>query len=73
MGVNRLGIDGNNIKYDGSSRVIDFKGKRLDNFKKNKSKIAISSFSKTLINAYRKKFPVLSDAYNFTFHFESPK
>ncbi|MDG1439310.1 MAG: amidohydrolase [Flavobacteriales bacterium] len=73
VGVNRLGIDGNNIKYDGSSRVFDFKGKRLDSFKKNKSKIAISSFSKTALNDYRKKFPVLSDADNFTFHFGSPK
>ena len=73
MGVNRLGIDGNNIKYDGSSRVFDFKGKRLDSFKKNKSKIAISSFSKTALNDYLKKFPVLSDADNFTFHFGSPK
>ena len=69
IGVNRIGKDGNKIQYNGSSRIFDFKGERLDKFEINQSKIAINSFHKKDLNKYREKFPVLKDADDFTFQF----
>ena len=69
VGVNRTGMDGNKIQYNGSSRIFDFKGERLDNFKNNQAKISINNFDKNKLNDYREKFPVLKDADDFTFQF----
>ena len=69
IGVNRIGKDGNNIQYNGSSRIFDFKGKRLDNFEINHPKIAYNTFHKEDLNKYREKFPVIKDADDFIFQF----
>ena len=58
-------MDGNKIQYNGSSRIFDFKGERLDKFEINQPKIAINSFHKKDLNKYREKFPVLKDADDF--------
>ena len=69
IGVNRIGLDGKNNLYNGSSRIFNFKGERLDNFKNNQAKISINTFDKNKLNDYREKFPVLKDADDFTFQF----
>ena len=65
LGINRVGIDGNGIEYDGESRVFDYLGNRLDNFQPNKAMNSRIVLEKALLEEYRKKFPVLEDADPF--------
>lgn len=65
IGLNRIGKDNNKIDYDGSSRVFNFKGNRIDKFEANNFHIEKSIFIKTELNTYREKFPVLQDADDF--------
>ena len=65
IGVNRIGKDNNKIDYDGSSRVFNFQGNRIDKFEANNFHIEKSIFIKTELNTYREKFPVLQDADDF--------
>ena len=65
IGVNRVGIDGNGIEYDGESRIFDFLGNRLDNFQPNKAVNSHIVLEKARLEEYRKKFPVLEDADPF--------
>lgn len=67
VGVNRIGKDANEIKYNGSSRVYDFKGKRIDNFKNNIPSVQINHLVKSELVSFRNKFPVLKDADDFNF------
>ena len=67
IGINRVGNDGNGIKYDGSSRVFDFKGKRLDQFKNDIFCVQHVNLNKKSLNEFRKKFPALNDADKFRF------
>ena len=60
-----LELDISKIDYDGSSRVFNFKGNRIDKFKANNFHIEKSIFIKTELNTYREKFPVLQDADDF--------
>ena len=65
VGVNRIGQDANEIKYNGSSRVYDFKGERMDNFKNNMPRVEINTLVKSELDSFRNKFPVLKDADDF--------
>jgi len=66
IGVNRVGKDGNEISHSGDSAIIDFKGEI-------KSKISAHEIGAETINLsyqelleFRKQFPVLNDADNFS-------
>ena len=65
VGVNRIGQDANEIKYNGSSRVYNFKGDRMDNFKDNMPRVQINNLVKSKLASFRNKFPVLKDADDF--------
>ena len=65
VGVNRIGQDANEVKYNGSSRVYDFKGERIDDFKENMPSVQINNFVKRELASFRNKFPVLKDADDF--------
>ena len=65
VGVNRIGQDANEIKYNGSSRVYNFKGDRMDDFKDNMSIVQINNLVKSKLDSFRNKFPVLKDADDF--------
>ena len=65
VGVNRIGQDANEIKYNGSSRVYDFKGERMDDFKDNMPSVQINNLVKRELVSFRNKFPVLKDADDF--------
>ena len=67
FGVNRIGQDANEINYNGSSRVFDFKGERIDDFKKNTPRVQINTLVKSELDLFRNKFPVLKDADAFNF------
>ena len=65
VGVNRIGQDDNEIKYNGNSRVYDFKGERMDDFMENMPRVQINNFDKNELDSFRNKFPVLKDADDF--------
>lgn len=68
VGLNRVGEDGNGIKYDGHSAVIDPKGnylKKLD----NSQGICTSELDYAAMVNFRKKFPAQQDADRFNFEY----
>jgi predicted amidohydrolase len=71
-GVNRTGTDGNGIRYSGDSLIIDPKGKEMAVAKPGSEVFLTARLSKSSLDQFRKKFPVLPDADNFTLHLETP-
>ena len=67
FGVNRVGIDGNQIAYNGHSAAYDFKGETLVNLK-DQDQIQVITLNYTALEEYRSKFPAWKDADNFTIH-----
>ena len=65
LGVNRVGIDGNQIAYTGHSAAYDFKGERLVDLGE-KDQIQVVTLSRSSLEEYRSKFPAWKDADNFT-------
>jgi len=64
-GVNRVGVDGLGIDYDGHSTLLDFKAKPLLKFSENKTSIQTAVLTIEPLERYRKKFDVLRDADMF--------
>ncbi len=67
IGVNRIGLDGNNIAHCGSSTVIDALGNILY-CKANDEDIFTITLQKKHLLDIRNKFPFLNDRDNFTIH-----
>jgi predicted amidohydrolase len=67
-GVNRIGIDGNNINYTGDSRVINYKGDILNLSSSSGFFIQQIEISKGDLEVFRNKFPAGMDADNFEIH-----
>ena len=65
IGVNRVGVDGNNVDYCGESRIFDPKGDRMDKFESNQEQVEIVHLNKSFLEKYRKDFPVHLDADMF--------
>lgn len=70
VGVNRIGIDGNNIEYNGHSSVISPKG---DTFFVNEGDDASRTveLSAHSLQAFRDRFPAYIDADDFSIEFEA--
>jgi predicted amidohydrolase len=66
IGANRIGSDGNSIRYGGESLVIDPLGKLLNKPIKNKESVISTNLNFNSLSRIRKKFPVLLDRENFT-------
>jgi len=60
VGINRIGVDGRNILYQGDSMIIDPQGQTVINAGKS-SKIISHSMSYDSIQNWREVFPVLED------------
>ncbi len=69
IGVNRIGIDGNGMKYSGDSQIIDPKGNIIASAKENEESYVSADLSISNLSEFRKKFPVAADADNFTINF----
>jgi predicted amidohydrolase len=69
VGVNRVGLDGNGVEYNGHSAFI---GPRGDSFYSVESVEAIKTLelSAHALQAYRDKFPAFMDADDFTIEAE---
>jgi predicted amidohydrolase len=66
IGVNRVGLDGNNHEYPGHSACYDVLGNRVDTTAENKETTEIVILSKPHIETYRNKLNFLNDKDNFT-------
>jgi omega-amidase len=66
VGANRIGTDGNGIKYCGDSMIIDPRGEIIASASQNKEIIISGEISISELSDFRKKFPVLNDTDNFT-------
>lgn len=66
IGLNRIGIDGKEIKYNGHSAVYSPKGETLV-FSEEKESISVE-LNKEELDSYRSKFPAHLDADEFNIH-----
>lgn len=64
VGVNRVGTDGNGVKYAGESVVIDFKGRCITELNSNEGMLNCS-ISLNELHEFRKAFPAYLDADSF--------
>jgi len=63
-GVNRCGTDGNGLKHDGGSMLIDAKGYEMSSISMSED-VETISISKNELEEFRQKFPVWKDADRF--------
>lgn len=65
IGVNRVGLDGNNYEYPGHSAAYDILGNRIDSISEDKETINIVVLEKNTIKKYREKLNFLNDKDDF--------
>ncbi|PLX06614.1 MAG: amidohydrolase [Marinilabiliales bacterium] len=65
IAANRIGEDGNGIKYDGGTSVFDFKGTKICNASDNIESFIYSDLHITDLKDFRDKFPAWQDADDF--------
>lgn len=66
IGVNRVGLDGNNHEYSGHSAAYDVLGQRLDTIPYNQEAIEIITLKKEELETYRSKLNFLEDRDSFS-------
>ncbi len=64
-GSNRIGVDGNGIRYCGDSSIISPKGTVISSGIINEECIITGEISMPELSEFRKKFPVMKAADNF--------
>ncbi|MDN3491855.1 amidohydrolase [Winogradskyella bathintestinalis] len=65
IGVNRVGLDGNNYEYSGHSAAYDVLGRRMDHLNEDEEATEIVTLKKDIIKKYREKLNFLNDRDNF--------
>ncbi len=65
IGVNRVGLDGNNYEYTGHSGAYDVLGNRLDTIAESTEAVEIVTLNKAHISKYREKLGFLKDRDHF--------
>lgn len=65
---NRIGTDGQGINYCGDSMIIDPRGEIIASADAEKEQCITSKISMDELSDFRRKFPVLDDADDFTIH-----
>jgi predicted amidohydrolase len=66
IGVNRVGIDGMGIKYEGGSIMLDARGQVVASLSGHSAGTLQASLSLEALNSFREKFPVWKDSDSFT-------
>jgi predicted amidohydrolase len=64
-GVNRVGVDGLGIAYNGHSALLDFNANSILTFPENESSIQTAELTPEPLQRYRQKFAVWRDADRF--------
>ncbi len=67
VGVNRVGMDGNQVNHIGASAIINPLGEIIVRAKDNSPQAIRGSLSKIELNTYRDKLPFLADGDKFSF------
>ena len=62
IGVNRVGVDGNEISYPGDSCLIDPWGNIIQRFSENEETVKILTLEKQIITDITERFPAFKDA-----------
>jgi omega-amidase len=70
VGVNRVGIDGNEIEYNGQSSIIGPKGDTIFSVAEMEA-IRTTTLSANSLQSFRDRFPVYLDGDDFSIEFES--
>ena len=65
VGVNRVGVDGNDINHSGDSAVINALGEKLSTMEALKESVETVTISYTELEKVRSSFPVMLDADDF--------
>lgn len=65
IGVNRIGVDGINVKYCGSSACFDILGKKISEIPLNQEVTEVVTLSKNHIRKYRNALKFLDDKDDF--------
>ena len=65
IGVNRVGLDGNNYEYSGHSAAYDVLGNRMDSIPESTETIEVVTLEKSHISKYRERLGFLKDRDNF--------
>ena len=68
IGVNRIGLDGNDINYTGDSMVISPLGEIISKTKANEESVETITLNIKELNDYRAAFPAINDADEFEIH-----
>ena len=66
-GVNRIGVDGVNIRHQGDSVLFDFKALPVVETQRNLTSVATGVIRKDALEDFREKFPVWMDADGVAF------
>ncbi len=66
IGVNRVGLDGNNHEYSGHSVAYDVLGNRMDTIPSDKEVVEIVTVNKSDLENYRTKLNFLEDRDDFS-------
>ncbi|WP_426432213.1 amidohydrolase [Winogradskyella sp. HB-48] len=66
IGVNRIGLDGNDYEYSGHSGAYDVLGNRIDSMPENEETTEIVTLEKAHIIKYREKLGFLKDRDTFS-------
>lgn len=66
IGVNRVGLDGNNYEYSGHSAAYDVLGHRMDSIPENTEIVEVIALEKSHITKYRERLGFLKDRDNFS-------
>lgn len=65
-GVNRVGVDGNDLKYNGDSMVVSYNGRHLIDQVAEQEFVETTSLSREKLHTFREKFPAYLDADKFS-------
>lgn len=65
IGVNRVGLDGNNYEYSGHSAAYDVLGNRMDSIPESTETIEVVTLEKSHITKYRERLGFLKDRDTF--------
>jgi len=65
IGVNRIGVDGMNLSYNGHSQAINAKGELIARCKDNKQDMVYAILCNNKLREFRTKFPAFNDADDF--------
>lgn len=65
IGVNRIGLDGNDINYSGDSMIINPLGEIISSTKANQESVETLNLSLNTLKEFRLAFPAINDADEF--------